>query len=98
MLIYTSAMQASFHIETSFIIASRSIIVFIGDIRQGSVAKGMTIVVPLDRDRSRQLLVDAVEFVDPGGKIGLCVKYADREDLDTIQKLKLERELVEIAH
>ncbi len=92
------SMHTTFLIERSFIIASRSIIVVAGDIRQGSVAKGMTIVVPEDRDRSRQLIVDAVEFIDPGGKTGLCVKYADREDLDTIQKLELEGELVAIAH
>ena len=92
------SMSTSFLIEGSIVIASRSIIVFVGDIRQGSVAKGMTIVVPLNRDRSIQLHVDAVELADPGGKICLCVKYADLQDLDTIQKLKLERELVEIAH
>lgn len=92
------SMSTSFLMKGSIVIASRSIIVFVGDIRQGSVAKGMTIVVPMNRDRSIQLLVDAVELADPGGKICLCVKYADLQDLDTIQKLKLERELVEIAH
>lgn len=92
------SMHTTFLIERSFIIASRSTIVFIGAIHQGSVAKGMTIVVPEDRDRSRQFLVDAVAFIDPAGKIGLCVKYADREDLDTIQNLKLERKSVAIAH
>lgn len=87
-------MSARFLIETSFSMPSRSVHVFVGSIVEGEIHSGMKILAP---HTSAHLLIDAVEHVDPGGRIGLCVKYNDQSAPDLIGSLNINAQIVTIT-
>ncbi|MBP7515518.1 MAG: hypothetical protein KA791_13270 [Flavobacteriales bacterium] len=89
-------MSATFNVETTFIIQSRSVLVFVGDILRGEVRKGMKLLIPLNLHTSMHVIVDAVEFIDPAGKVGLCMKYKDQAELQLIQALNIGNEELEL--
>lgn len=89
-------MSTTFYVETTFIIQSRSVLVFAGDILEGEVRKGMKLLIPLNTHTAMHVTVDAVEFIDPGGKIGLCIKYRDQEELQLIQAFNIGNEELEL--
>lgn len=42
------------------------------------------------------MIIDAVEFMDPGGKVGLCIKYKNQEELDLIEAWNIGDEELEL--
>lgn len=42
------------------------------------------------------MIIDAVEFMDPGGKVGLCIKYKDQEQLQLIQAFNIGNQELEL--
>lgn len=91
-------MKSRFRVEASFPLKSRSIVVFVGSLLDGTVRAGMVFKFRMDSDASGTRMVDAVEFiaVDGGERIGLCVKYQDHADMDLLLSLKVAGEVLHI--
>jgi hypothetical protein len=89
-------MRARFLVEGSFILPSRSYVVFAGNVIDGVIRKGMKLIVPFNRHTSMHLLIDGVEFIDPVGQVGLCVRYKDQQELEFIQSFNISQEEVQI--
>lgn len=56
----------------------------------------MKVLIPLNRHTSTHMIIDAVEFMDPGGKVGLCIKYKDQEQLQLIQAFNIGNQELEL--
>lgn len=56
----------------------------------------MKILILLSRHISTHLPIDAVEFIDPRGKVGLCVHYKDEDDLHLIRMFNIGDEELHI--
>ena len=56
----------------------------------------MEVLIPLNRHTSTHMTVDAVEFMDPVGKVGLCIKYKNQDELDLIQAFNIGDEELEL--
>jgi len=78
------------------VLASRSLFILGGIVLEGVVRTGMKVLTPLNRHNSTHMIIDAVEFIDPGGKIALCVKYKNQEELDLMQALRIGDEELEL--
>lgn len=89
-------MPARFRCEGTFVLASRSLFILGGTILEGVVRIGMKVLIPWNRHTSTPMIVDAVEFMDPGGKIVLCVKYKNQEELDLMQAFNIGDEELEL--
>jgi len=89
-------MPARFHCEGTFVLASRSLFILGGTILEGVARIGMKVLIPLNRHTSMHMTVDAVEFMDPGGKVGLCIKYKNQDELDLVQAFNIGDEELEL--
>lgn len=91
-------MSARFKVETTFTINSRSFYVLVGNILDGVIQKGMKALLPLNNRTSMHMTIDAVEFIDPGGKVGLCISYSNDDELGLLDALNIGDEEIEVIH
>lgn len=92
-------MPAKFMVERTYLLPSRSLFVFEGDVIDGEVRAGMTILINFNRSFSMGCIIESVEFVRSasGERVALTVCYADAGESEFLESFKLNREEVVVA-
>ena len=92
--------MARFKVSGTAALESLNLFVIAGDVTEGVIVPGMIVHIPVNSKLSIALPVESVEYIrhsDRPEEIGLCIKYADRSELDTWQALNIDSELIEVS-
>ena len=91
--------MARFHVSGAFPLRSRSLFVLAGSIVDGTVAPGMFVHIPFNLGTAMSATIHAVEFIRHADReeVGLCIKYADDEELSLWAGLNIGSETVEVS-
>lgn len=87
-------MPVKFHVRDTFALTSRSFFILAGTIIEGFIRPGMAVQIVRNSTERLALEISAIEFArrQHGEDVCLCVRYADKDELDRLKALNIEDE------
>jgi len=93
------AMGGKFKVSASFALEARRTFVLAGSVVEGEVRAGMFVRIPLNRELTVVVPIDAVESASRAGveEVCLCLNYAEPDDLEIWKGLNLGGTVLHVA-
>ena len=90
----------TFRVFDTFKLSSMKWLVFVGDIEEGVIDAGMSILVPANSATNIAYKINSVESILRSGEsfIGLTVLYEDEADAEITHALGISDEVLKVQH